>query len=184
MHYNFKAAVSVAILLAFVQGYAKEKTLSIARQEQTYSNEINSADKNYQGSVLPVNGTVYNTSSVYVEITITAGNTMLDAVLFDNKTAKMVADMLPLTVLTWHPAPNFARAFDLPENFSYFDDEPPQMSYELGSLAYWEPGPSIAMIYNASRTQTVVPVVPIGKITSNVHTLENYDGQITIAKKE
>ena len=140
-------------------------------------------DDEYQGSTVPVNGELYNTSSVYAEITITAGNTTLNAVLFDNKTARAVADMLPLTVSTWHPAPDFARAFNLPQSFSYFEDEPPQMSYELGSLAYWEPGPSIAMIYKASRTQTVVPVVPIGKITSNLSVLENYSGNITVAKK-
>lgn len=142
------------------------------------------ADENYQGgSTIPVDGEIYNTSSVYAEITITAGNTVLNAVLFDNKTARAIADMLPLTVSTWYPAPDFAKAFDLPESFSYFADEPPQMSYELGSLAYWKPGPSIAMIYKASRTQTVVPVVPIGKITGNLSVLENYSGTITVAKK-
>lgn len=140
-------------------------------------------DENYQGSTVPVDGEVYNSSSVYAEITITAGEFTLNAVLFDNKTARAFADMLPLTVPTWHPAPDFARAFDLPESFSYFADEPPQMSYELGSLAYWQPGPSIAMIYKASRTQTVVPVVPIGKNTSNLILLENYIGTITVAKK-
>ena len=138
-------------------------------------------DENYQGSTVPVDGELYNTSSVYAEITITAGEFTLNAVLFDNKTARAFADMLPLTVSTWHPAPDFARAFDLPESFSYIVEEPPQMSYELGSLAYWEPGPSIAMIYKASRTQTVVPVMPIGKITSNLSVLENYNGKITVA---
>ena len=140
-------------------------------------------NENYQGSTIPVDGEKYNASTVYCEITITAGNQVLNAILFDNKTARAVADMLPLTVSTWHPAPNFARAFDLPRSFSYFEDEPPQMSYELGSLAYWQPGPSIAMIYEASRTQTVVPVVPIGKITSNLSVLANYSGTITVAKK-
>lgn len=144
---------------------------------------VDNGDGNDQGSAIPVDGELYNTSSVYTEITITAGEFTLNAVLFDNKTARAVADMLPLTVSTWHPAPDFARAFDLPESFPYFEDEPPQMSYELGSLAYWQPGPSIAMIYNASRTQTVVPVVPIGKITSNLSVLENYSGTITVARK-
>ena len=140
------------------------------------------ADGEYRGSTVPVNGELYNTASVYAEITITAGDMTLNAVLFDNKTARAVADMLPLTVSTWHPAHGFARAFNLPQSFSYFDEEPPQMSYELGSLAYWEPGPSIAMIYKASRTQTVVPVVPIGKITSNLSVLENYGGNIIVDK--
>ena len=139
-------------------------------------------NENYQGSTIPVDGEKYNASTVYCEITITAGNQVLNAILFDNKTARAVADMLPLTVSTWHPAPNFARAFDLSRSFSYFEDEPPQMSYELGSLAYWQPR-RIAMIYEASRTQTVVPVVPIGKITSNLSVLASYSGTITVAKK-
>ena len=74
--------------------------------------------KPYQGSAIPVDGEKYNASTVYCEITITAGNQVLNAILFDNKTARAVADMLPLRVSTWHPAPNFARAFDLPQSFS------------------------------------------------------------------
>lgn len=140
----------------------------------------NAIENKYQGSSVPVNGEIYNTSSIYADITITAGTHTLHAILFNNKTAKTFADMLPLSVPTWHPAPDFARAFDLPEMFPYFEDEPAQMSYELGSLAYWQPGPSIAMIYNASRTQTVVPVVPIGKITDDVSIFFQYSGTITI----
>ena len=139
------------------------------------------ADSARKGSTVPVDGVRYNTSSVYARLTITAGSETLDAVLFDNKTARAIAAMLPLTIPTWHPAPDFARAFDLPRSFPYFEDEPPQMSYELGSLAYWEPGPSIAMIYHASRTETVVPVVPVGKITGgNLNVLADYDGDITV----
>lgn len=155
-----------------------------------HSNSLYSAlkdeikDENYEGSTIPVDKEKYNTTSIYTEIIIKTEIAELNAVLFDNMTARVVANMFPLTVPTWHPATDFARAFDLPERFSYFTEEPPQMSYELGSLAYWEPGPSIAMIYKASRTQTVVPVVPIGKITSNVSILENYSGTITIVKME
>lgn len=175
-------------LLAEMAGSGDWQTgmrFSSSASQSTVASWVSSLDlaKKYQGSTIPVDGEKYNTSSVYMEITITAGNNTLNAILFDNKTARAVADMLPLTISTWHPAPDFARAFDLPQSFSYFDDEPPQMSYELGSLAYWQPGPSIAMIYQASRTQTVVPVVPIGKITSNLSVLENYSGTITIAKK-
>ena len=35
---------------------------------------------NYQGSTIPIDGEKYNASSVYVEITITAGNQVLNAV--------------------------------------------------------------------------------------------------------
>ncbi|MDO5116714.1 MAG: cyclophilin-like fold protein [Synergistaceae bacterium] len=117
-----------------------------------------------------------------LQIKITAGEVVLDAVLFDNKTAKDFVKMLPLTVETWHPAPNFARAFDLPERIPRY--EKPGKSYELGSLAYWYEGPSIAIIYNASRDETVVPVVPIGKITSDVSLFFDYGEVITVELKE
>lgn len=40
------------------------------------------------------------------------------------------------------------------------------------------------MIYKASRDQTVVPVVPIGKITSDVSVFEEYGETVAIELKE
>lgn len=117
-----------------------------------------------------------------LQITITAGDTVLDALLFDNQTARDFAAMLPLTVELWHPAPDFARAFDLPERIPQYEE--PGRTYELGSLAYWYEGPSVAVIYNASREETVVPVVPIGKITSDVNIFFDYGSTVTITLKE
>lgn len=114
-------------------------------------------------------------------ITITADDVMLDAVLFDSQTARAFATMLPLTVDLWHPAPNFARAFDLPGRIPQYEEA--GWDYELGSLAYWYEGPSIAVIYNASREETVVPVVPIGKITGDASVFFDYGGTIIIELK-
>lgn len=116
------------------------------------------------------------------DIQITAGDKVLTGVLYDTQTARDFADMLPLTVELWHPAPDFARAFDLPEYIPRYAKA--GYEYELGSLAYWYEGPSIALIYKASRDQTVVPVVPIGKITSDVSVFEEYGGSITIELME
>lgn len=124
-----------------------------------------------------------NAGNGTTDIIITAGDVELNAVLFDNQTAQAFADMLPLTVELWHPAPDFARAFDLPERIPRFEEEPAGREYELGSLAYWYEGPSIAVIYNANREETVVPVVPIGKITSDVSIFFDYGGTITIEKR-
>lgn len=57
--------------------------------------------------------------------------------------------MLPLTAELWHPAPGFARAFNLPECIPRYEKS--GYEYELGSLVYWYDGPSIALIYQASR---------------------------------
>ena len=115
-------------------------------------------------------------------IRIIAGDTVLSGVLYDTRTARDFADMLPLTVELWHPAPDFARAFDLPERIPRYAKA--GYEYELGSLAYWYEGPSIALIYKASRDQTVVPVVPIGKITSDVSVFEEYGDAIIIELEE
>lgn len=115
-------------------------------------------------------------------IRIMAGDTVLSGVLYDTPTAKDFAAMLPLTVELWHPAPDFARAFDLPERIPRYAKA--GYEYELGSLAYWYEGPSVALIYQASRDQTVVPVVPIGKITSDVSVFQEYGEFITIELEE
>ncbi len=115
---------------------------------------------------------------IMCSIHIMAGNTVLDGVLYDNPTAQGFAEMLPITTETWHAAPGFARAFDLPAQIA--EKGEPGYGYEPGSLAYWDEGPSIAMIYEASRRETVVPVVPIGKMTSDASMLEEYEDIITI----
>lgn len=115
---------------------------------------------------------------VMCSIRVTTEDTVLSGILYDNPTARGFAQMLPLTVDLWHPATNFARAFDLPEQIAEYGT--PEYEYELGSLAYWDNGPSVALIYKASREETVVAVVPIGEITSDVSIFEEYGGSITI----
>lgn len=111
-------------------------------------------------------------------IRVTAGDAVLDGVIYDNPTAREFAGMLPLTAELWHPAPNFARAFNLLERLE--EKGAPGYEYELGSLAYWDAGSSIALVYEASRDETVVPVVPVGKITSDVSVFQEYGGTVTI----
>lgn len=116
--------------------------------------------------------------TVMCSIRVTAGDSVLEGVLYDNPTAREFAEMLPLTVDLWHPAPDFARAFDLPKQIE--QKGTPGYQYEPGSLAYWDEGPSIALIYQASREETVVPVVPIGRITSETSVFQEYGAEITI----
>lgn len=115
-------------------------------------------------------------------IRITVGDTVLSGVLYDTPTAADFAKMLPLTAELWHPAPGFARAFYLPEHIPRYAKA--GYEYEPGSLAYWYEGPAIALVYHAGRDQTVVPVVPIGKITSDVSVFAKYGETITIELEE
>mgnify|MGYP002072674953 FL=1 len=119
---------------------------------------------------------------VLMEITVTAGETVLEGVLFDNETAQAVSAMLPLTVDLWHPAPGFARAFDLPEQIP--DTAERTRNYERDGLAYWYEGPSVAIFYSDHLEQTIVEVVTIGRITSDISVFEEYGGSITITEKE
>jgi hypothetical protein len=119
---------------------------------------------------------------VMCRIRITAGDAQLAGVLYDNPTARELAGMLPLTAELWHPAPGFARAFALPERIEAYGTL--GYEYELGSLAYWSGGPSIAIIYKASREQTVVPVIPVGRITSDVSIFEGYGETVTVEIEE
>lgn len=120
--------------------------------------------------------------SVLAEITITAGDTTLNGVFYDNETARAALSMLPLTVDLWHPASGFARAFDLPEQIP--DVEERTRNYERGGLAYWFEGPSVAIFYSDHLEQTIVEVVTIGRITDDVSVFEEYGGTVTIAEKE
>lgn len=163
-----KPFVAVALGFAFIF------SLSACRNKNGGTSGNNGSGTNGNNSPNP---------SKQTEITITAGETVLNAVLFDNKTAKDFEKMLPLTVPTRHLAPDFARAFDLPSRIDRYEDEPAGYEYELGNLAYRYDGPSVAIIYEASREQTVVPVVPFGKITDDVSIFKDYGGEITIELK-
>lgn len=120
--------------------------------------------------------------AVMCSIRVTAGEEVLSGVLYDNPTARGFLEMLPLTAETWHAEPDFARAFNLTEHIA--EKGTPGYEYELGSLAYWDDGPSVALIYKASREETVVPVVPMGKITSDLSVFEKYDGTISVEVEE
>lgn len=111
-------------------------------------------------------------------IRATAGDIVLNGVLYDTDTSRAFAEMLPFTVGLWHPTPGFARAFDLPERIPRYEKS--GYEYELGSLACWYEGPSVALIYQASREKTAVPVLPIGRITSDVSCFQDYEAEITI----
>ena len=99
--------------------------------------------------------------------------------LYDNKTARFFAEKLPLTVELWNPAPSFAKAFDLDEAIPDVDQH--TRLYELGGLAYWYPGPSVAIFHSNHLEQTIVPVVTIGRITDDVSSFADYEGSISIA---
>ncbi|MFI6376403.1 cyclophilin-like fold protein [Streptomyces sp. NPDC050546] len=72
-----------------------------------------------------------------------AGETVLDATLDDNATARDFASLLPLTL----------QMDDLlqREKYGHLPRSPtaggkPQFSYEIGNIVYWSPGPGIVIL--------------------------------------
>ena len=112
-----------------------------------------------------------------VSIKITAGDTAVYGMLFDNQTSQDFAGLLPLTVPLWTPAV-FAKAFDL--DTQLYDPAERTWEYQTGGLAYWPEGPSIAIFHGEDRERTAVPVILIGKLESNVDVFADYIGEITI----
>ena len=112
-----------------------------------------------------------------IRIRIIAGDQVVDAILFGNGTAQTFARMLPLTVDLWTPI-HYAQAFDLPRRIP--DRDTRTREYEQGAIGYWYEGPSIALLYGVDEEQTAVPIVKIGKMTSNVSVFETYRDSVRV----
>ena len=112
-----------------------------------------------------------------IRIRIIAGDQVVDAILFGNGTAQTFARMLPLTVDLWTPI-HYAQAFDLPRRIP--DRDTRTREYEQGAIGYWYEGPSIALLYGEDEEQTAVPIVKIGKMTSNVSVFETYRDSVRV----
>ena len=112
-----------------------------------------------------------------IPIRIIAGDTIIDAVLYENGTAQSFAKFLPLTAELWTPI-HYAQAFDLPQRIP--DNDERTRAYERGTIGYWYEGPSIALLYGEDEAQTAVPIVKIGKMLSNLSALETYRGTVTV----
>ena len=119
---------------------------------------------------------------VYQEITITAGDSAVNGVLFDNETARDLADCLPLTVPLWVPA-DFAKAFTLDRESPLYDSGIYTREYQVGGLAYWPNGTAVA-IFHGDRDETAVPVIIIGKLEDDVSIFADYKGEITLTTRE
>ena len=112
-----------------------------------------------------------------IPIRIIAGDTIIDAVLYENGTAQSFAKLLPLTAELWTPI-HYAQAFDLPQRIP--DNDERTRAYERGTIGYWYEGSSIALLYGEDEAQTAVPIVKIGKMLSNLSALETYRGTVTV----
>ncbi|WP_217240456.1 cyclophilin-like fold protein [Streptomyces sp. AC555_RSS877] len=115
-----------------------------------------------------------------MRIRLTAGATVLNATLDDNATARDFASLLPLTL----------RMDDLfkREKYGHLSRSlavggEPRFSYEIGDIAYWSPGPDIAVFYAHDGESIPDPgIVILGKIDHlGADALKKYDGAVDVA---
>jgi hypothetical protein len=93
-------------------------------------------------------------SQAHMRIRLTDGDTVLNATLDDNPTARDFASLLPL-----RPQLNdlFRR-----EKFGHLPRSlatggKPQSSYEIGNIIYWSPGPDVAIFYDHDGESVPAP---------------------------
>jgi hypothetical protein len=108
-------------------------------------------------------------------IKITAGSTVIYAVMYDNETAREFVSLLPLT-LTAFDRIGLVKSNVLPRPIS--DNGERTRTYSRGAVFYWHEGPEVAFCYSDHLPQTVVPIIHIGMIESGVEVFQKYTGNV------
>jgi hypothetical protein len=113
-----------------------------------------------------------------MRIRVTSGETVLDATLDDNATARDFASMLPLT-LPMDDLFKREKYGRLPRPLTAGGE--PRSSYEIGNIAYWSPGPDIAIFYDHDGQSIPAPgIVILGQIISEADALKQYGGTVDV----
>ena len=113
-----------------------------------------------------------------MRIRLTAGETVLDATLDDNATARDFASLLPLT-LQMDDLFKREKYGRLPRSLAAGGE--PRSSYEIGDIVYWSPGPDIAIFYAHDGQSIPAPgIIVLGGIDSGVEALKEYDGAVDV----
>lgn len=104
-------------------------------------------------------------------VIITAGKTVITAVLDDSKSSKDFIKMLPLTI----PMKRWGDREYYGKLSKALSEEGKQQDYfENGDVAYWPSGGSFALFFNDKvNSKMSSPLVILGKITSDLGVFEN-----------
>ena len=104
-----------------------------------------------------------------MKIRLRIDNKVLTATLADNKTARDFVSLLPLT-LTMNDLFGREKFGHLPRAIS--EEGKRTHTYEIGEIAYWSPGPDVAIYYRNDGEKIPDPgIIVIGKIDSGVEAL-------------
>src|SRR5882724_3461303 len=101
-----------------------------------------------------------------MKLTLTVGARTITATLIDSKTTRDFVSLLPLT-LTMNDLFGREKFAHLPRAIS--TEGKRSHTYEVGDIAYWSPGPDVAIYYQHDGEKIPEPgIIVIGKLDSGV----------------
>ena len=104
-----------------------------------------------------------------MKVRLRVGDKVLTATLIDSKTTQDFISLLPLT-LTMNDLFSREKYAHLPRAIS--EEGKRTHTYEIGDVAYWPPGPDVAIFYRHDGQKIPDPgIIVIGKIDSGVEAL-------------
>jgi len=110
-----------------------------------------------------------------MKIRLNVADKVITATLIDSETTRDFISLLPLT-LTMNDLFRREKFAHLPRALS--NEGKRTHTYEVGDVAYWSPGPDVAIFYRHDGQEVPEPgIIVIGKIESGVEAL-NVPGSI------
>lgn len=142
-------------------------------------------DKPGEKNSEPVNGTQQAMPAPQgespVEITMTSGNTVIEAELDDSETSLQFIAALPVTLLMKRSDDReyYARIPKLSEHGKAIADD------ENGDVTYYTGGPSFAVFFAKAGKSSQANLIRMGKVTSDLALFEQLgnEAEITVAVK-
>jgi len=105
-----------------------------------------------------------------MKIRLKVADRVITATLIDSKTTENFVSLLPLT-LTMNDLFRREKFGHLPRAIS--NEGKRTHTYEVGDIAYWSPGPDVAIYYRHGGEEIPDPgIIVIGKIDSGVETFD------------
>ncbi|MBA4372330.1 MAG: hypothetical protein C0402_05660 [Thermodesulfovibrio sp.] len=112
-----------------------------------------------------------------VKIRLRVKDTLITATLIDSKTTRDFISLLPLA-LTMNDLFHREKYAHLPKAIS--TEGVRAHTFEVGEIAYWSPGPDVAIYYRQDGERIPAPgIIVIGKIDSGVESL-NVAGSVKV----
>lgn len=120
------------------------------------------------------------TASGETAITITIGNIILDGIIYDTALAQEIKNKFPLTIsMSGYGGREYYGSVDF-----YPEDENltgGSNTFKDGDITYCEAHHNMAIFYAQTDHPTLsVDVIPIGKVTSDLHVFETLPGSVEI----